>query len=73
MALVVLIEDGLTDHAERDMRRWWGGNCKKRVANGETYFEVCGKFRLYEGVKRLASFGVRARIARRRLNWERWR
>lgn len=71
MALVVVIDDGLTDHAEKDMRRWWGNNCKKHVRNGVTFFEVAGKFRMYDGVKRLASFGVKAHVGRQTLGYER--
>ncbi len=67
MALVVLIEtpDKLDDYAEQDMRRWWGHHCRKHTGHGEVFFIVPGKFRLYEGVKRLASFGIKARVARR--------
>jgi len=67
MALVILVEtpDKLEDYIEQDMRRWWGGHCLKRERNSETLFIVPGKFKLYEGVKRLASFGVKARVVRR--------
>lgn len=66
--LVVLIESALEPIVEADMRRWWRDRCKKHVVHGETYFEVATpiRFNCYEGVKRLASFGVRARVARRR-------
>ena len=66
MALVVLIEnpEKLDDYVEQDMRRWWQHRCRKIVSGGKTYFIVPGKFYLYEGVKRLASFGVKARVAR---------
>lgn len=67
MSLVVLIEkpDMLTDFVETDMRRWWGHSALKKCVNGEVYFCVSGKFKLYEGAKRLGSFGVKARVARR--------
>lgn len=68
MALVVLIEDPqkLTDVAEADMRRWWGQTALKKAGfDGEVYFVVAGKFKLYEGAKRFRSFGVPARVARR--------
>lgn len=67
MALVVLIESEMHEHAEADMRRWWRHHCRKHMRQGETYFEVASPVRwnAYEGVKRLASFGVKARVARR--------
>jgi hypothetical protein len=68
MALVVLIETPgkLDGYIEQDMRRWWRNHCRKHTTlNGEIFFIVPGKFNLYEGVKRLASFGVKARVARR--------
>jgi hypothetical protein len=64
MALVVVIDGEIHPHAEQDMRRWWGGACKKHVRDGVTFFEVAGKFRMYDGVKRLASFGVKAHVGR---------
>lgn len=77
MALVVLIEDQemfkSSEFIEQDMRRWWQNKCKKIVigtdASHEIYFDVATPkhFNLYEGVKRLASFGVKARVARRRV------
>jgi hypothetical protein len=71
MALVVVIDEGLTQHAEYDMRRWWGNAVKKHVRDGVTFFEVAGKFKLYEGVKRFASFGVKAHVGRQKLGYER--
>lgn len=68
MALVILIEtpDTFVDYAEQDMRRWWRHRCKKHVVNGEMYFEIGDpKTWAAESVKRLASFGVKARVARR--------
>lgn len=69
MSLVVLVESPLTEYAEAEMRRWWRHRCKKHERAGEVFFEVSYPFRLngYEGVRRLRSFGVTARIARRRL------
>lgn len=65
--VVVLIESPMEDFVEADMRRWWRDRCKKHVRNGETYFEVAPPISLnaYEAVDRLASFGVKARVARR--------
>jgi hypothetical protein len=71
MALVVIIDSDLSAYAETDMRRWWCHSCKKHVRDGVTFFEVAGKFKLYEGVKRLASFGVKAHVGRRKLGFER--
>lgn len=70
MALVVVIDSELPTHAEQDMRRWWGGGIK-HVKGKDVFFEVAGKFKLYDGVKRLASFGVKAHVGRRPLGWER--
>lgn len=68
MSLVILIEnpDKLDDYIERDMRRWWRHNCKKHVADSETWFEI-RDFRTWatESIKRLASFGIKARVVRR--------
>lgn len=72
MALVVVIDSGLSHFAEADMRRWWGNACKKHVKGSDVFFEVAGKFKLYEGVKRLASFGVKAHVGRRKLGFERY-
>lgn len=66
--LVVLLESSLDPHAERDMRRWWHDRCKKHFSpSGEVYFEVAPpvRFNCYEGAKRLRSFGVQCRVARR--------
>jgi hypothetical protein len=65
MSLVVLIIGEMDQVVETDMRRWWRGHCIKRVKNGETYFEVGYpvRYNVQEGVKRLASFGVKARAA----------
>jgi hypothetical protein len=71
MALVVIIDGDLPAHAEQDMRRWWSYGCKKHVHKNDVFFEVAGKFKLYEGVKRLASFGVKAHVGRRKLGFER--
>lgn len=69
MALVVLIDkpDQLTAYIEADIRRWWRHRVVKRVRDGETFFVVAEpvRFNAYEGVKRLGSFGVAARVARR--------
>ncbi len=67
MTRVVLIETAadLDDRIEADMRRWWRHVCKKHVRNGEVYFEVGSRFNVNEGIKRLASFGVKARAANR--------
>jgi len=65
MTLVVVIDGELPDYAEQDMRRWWSFRCKKHIKNGDVFFEVAGKFKLYEGVKRLASFDVEAHVGRR--------
>jgi len=68
MAIVVLIEDPELDpFTEQDMRRWWRDKCKKHILNGEIYFEVVSpvRYNAREGAKRLASFGVKARVARR--------
>ena len=72
MPLVVLIENPedeaqaeALNWGEADMRRWWDHRCVKVERDGEVWFEVAGRFKLYEGVKRWASFGVKARIARR--------
>lgn len=69
MALVVLIKqpENLDEFTESDMRRWWRGRCVKHVRDGEMFFEVASpvRFNVSEGVKRLASFGVSARVARR--------
>jgi hypothetical protein len=68
MPLVVLLSspdlDGFT---EGDMRRWWRNHCKKHTVNGETFFEVSPpiRYNTREGVRRLASFGVASRVARR--------
>lgn len=64
---VILIQDSLDEFTEQDMRRWWRGRCVKHVVKGETFFDVGEpkKLNLWEGVRRLASFGVRARVARR--------
>ncbi|KKL87373.1 hypothetical protein LCGC14_1935350 [marine sediment metagenome] len=71
MARVVLIEDPelLDSPIELDMRRWWGDRVRKHVVDGEVYFEVGApvEFRTREGVKRLASFGVPARVANRKI------
>lgn len=63
--LVVLIESPLDQYAEAEMRRWWQYRCVKITLRGETYFSVGApkRFRVAEGVKRLASFGVKARAA----------
>jgi len=71
MALVVIIDADLTEHAETDMRRWWGNECKRHRDESGVFFEVPGKFKLYEGVKRFASFGVKAHVGRRKLGYER--
>ena len=65
MARVVLIENpaDLDELTETDMRRWWRNACKKHTRNGEVYFEVTSSFNIYGGIKRLASFGVKARAA----------
>ena len=67
--LVVLIEtpEELDEFTEQDMCRWWRGRCVKRVRDGEMFFEVASpvRFNAREGVKRLASFGVTARVVRR--------
>jgi len=73
--LVVLIHpddvDKLDEFCLPDMCRWWQGHAIQRTIGGETWFEVgragCKHLALYGGVKRLASFGVRARVARRTL------
>ncbi len=69
MALVILIEqpEEFDEFTGEDMRRWWRYRCKKIVRSNETYFDVASpkRFNLYEGVRRLASFGVQARVARR--------
>jgi len=69
--LVILIEkpEELDEFTEADMRRWWRHQCKKHFQDGEVLFEVCvpKRFNLSEGVKRLRSFGVSARIVRRRV------
>lgn len=72
---VVLILDQLEPSVESDMRRWWRGHCIKHTTRTcldgnaliETYFEVGlpVAYNVSEGVKRLASFGVRARGAHR--------
>ncbi len=65
---VVLIEDELDEFTEADMRRWWRGKAIKRCRNGEVYFEVGlpARLNLWGGVKRLASFGIKARVAQRK-------
>ncbi len=63
--LVVLLESEIDDFTEQDMRRWWRHHCKKVTTNGETFFIVANRFNAKEGVKRLASFGVNARMALR--------
>lgn len=69
MALVVLIEnpEQLDEYTEVEMRRWWRHRCRKITWGGEVFFSVGApkKMNLYEGVKRLRSFGVDARVARR--------
>jgi hypothetical protein len=69
MSLVVLIEtpERFSDYVGQDMRRWWRHHCKKTMHNGQIWFDVAAPkaFNLREGVKRLASFGVQARVARR--------
>lgn len=78
MALVVLIENPteLTPEVETDMRRWWRGHCVKHTSRAclsadrtEVWFEVGYpvRYNVSEGVQRLASFGVTARAARRRI------
>jgi len=74
MALVVLIEsEDFDEYTEQEMRRWWRHRCKKHQVNGEVFFEVAYpvRFNTREGVKRLASFGVKARIVRRPTGGER--
>lgn len=53
----------------QDMLRWWRGRAKTHRHNGELLIEVGAPKRvnLYEGVKRLASFGIKARVVRRHL------
>ena len=69
MARVVLIEnpEELDELTEGEMRRWWSNRCRAHRKNGETYFEVGSPnhFRVYEGIKRFASFGIKARAANR--------
>lgn len=62
--LVVLIQNPvlLDEFTEQDMRRWWCGRCKKHNINGEIFFEVGGRVRSCEGAKRLASFGIKAKV-----------
>lgn len=65
--LVVLIQSEMEPFIGADMRRWWSNRCVKVTRGGETFFKVDTpkRFRCREGVKRLASFGVKARVALR--------
>ncbi len=56
--------------AQADMTRWWSGGCRAKTVDGELLLDVQmpdrnNHFRLYEGIKRLASFAVRARVVLR--------
>ena len=77
MSLVVLLENPaeMVPEVEADMRRWWRGHCVKHTSRAclsgdktEVWFEVGQpvRYNVSEGVKRLASFGVIARAARRK-------
>jgi len=69
MALVVLIEnhEDFDTYTENDMRRWWGHACKKHSQNGEVFFEFGSnvRYKTREGVRRLKSFGINAKVVRR--------
>lgn len=69
-SLVILVEnqDKYDAYTRKDMTRWWRGHCKHHQRDGELYIEVTYPIRsnIYEGIKRLASFGVKARAALRR-------
>lgn len=61
--------EAFTDHVEQDMRRWWRHRCKIDRRPHEIFIEVSTpvKLNVYEGIKRLASFGVtNCRAARSR-------
>jgi hypothetical protein len=65
--MVVLIESEIEPFIEADMRRWWRHHCIKVTRGSETFFKVDTpkRYNSREGVKRLASFGVKARVALR--------
>lgn len=69
MPYVVLIENAedFDIATEQEMRRWWRHHCRKVVRAGEVFFTVGlpVRYNVVEGVKRLASFGIRARGAYR--------
>ena len=70
--LVLLIENPAEydDLVRPDMQRWWRRGVKHHYVNGETLVGLAaGDKRIWlpESVKRLASFGVRARVVRRTL------
>jgi len=69
MALVVLIvnPEDMDEYAESDMYRWWRHQAKRHIKGEELYYEVASpvKFNVYEGIKRLKSFGIIARAAYR--------
>lgn len=70
--LCLLIEnpEAYDDMVRPDMHRWWRTGVKHHYVNGETLVELADGTRrvwLPESVKRLASFGVRARVVRRPL------
>lgn len=59
--------DNFDDFTEQDMRRWWMQRCIIDRHDPRGIFIKVGapvKFRVYHGIKRLASFGVEARAAR---------
>ena len=68
---VLLIENPMDfdEHVEPDMSRWWHGAWRWRRQGDEVWIELADRSwcHLRESVKRLASFGVTARVANRQV------
>ena len=71
MKKVILINEAdavdYEDLARAEMTHWWGDRCKHHRIGQELLVEVGGQFALREGVKRLKSFGIGAKVVRRDL------
>ena len=57
------------DFTRQDMTRWFRGKMKHHRLDGELLIEVAYPKRtnLYEGVKRLSSFGIKSHVVRRKI------
>lgn len=70
MTEVIRVEnpDAFDAHVRTDMNRWWFSAERLRwTPDGEllVWFDPPSNFKVWKGVERLASFGVRASVVRR--------